>query len=70
MWWIKRNKHNELVKWHKWFAWCPVVVSKTSDGDSKVVWLCNVLRCGTFSCGWGDCYWEWEYKEIVIKPIS
>ena len=32
-------------KWHIWFAWYPVQVQTTPDGDLVYIWLKNVLRC-------------------------
>jgi len=35
---MKWSNYNEKVKWHKWFAWYPVIV-----GDNEV-WLETVER--------------------------
>lgn len=36
--WYKRNKLIEKCNWYKWFAWYPVNVEVTSDGDKKYIW--------------------------------
>lgn len=44
--WYKRRK--DKTKWHYWFAWFPVTVEVTPDGDKKKVWLQWILRCGYY----------------------
>jgi hypothetical protein len=34
---------NNLYKWHRWFAWRPVVIEQ-DHGDNLVVWLETVER--------------------------
>ena len=60
---------NRESKWHKWFAWYPVVVSEKtmSDGKTKRVikaWLCNVQRKGEYFFGYDGVTCNWEYKEL------
>lgn len=43
---FKRNSKEEKTKWHLWFAWFPVVVDYTPDGDMVKVWFEYVYRCG------------------------
>jgi len=62
MYFYGRNRIKEKEVWHKWFAWHPVRIKITPDGDSKKVWLEYVYRCGVYECSWGDCYWQWSYK--------
>lgn len=63
----KENKKERQKKWHIWFAWYPICVKQTPDGDYKMVWLQNVYRCVYYQF---DCYIfsydkEYKYKEIL-----
>ena len=62
----KLNKQKELARLHKWFAWYPVEIEKTPDGDSKKAWLINVLRCRHYVSYIfkDDCKYKWKYKLI------
>lgn len=64
MFWIKRNVVREKSVWHKWFAWFPVAVGVTPDGDFKKVWLQTVMRCGTLHHWYDGPEWEWAYKTL------
>jgi len=64
MFYYKRNTMAEKERWHKWFAWHPVTVSKTKDRDSKKIWLEYVYRCGDYWCNFAGSGWDWEYKEM------
>jgi hypothetical protein len=52
-------------RWHRWFAWYPVVVGYTGGRRQKKAWLEDVLRSGepafTFE---GAVYWDYKYKEL------
>ena len=62
----KHDRTKEKQSWHKWFAWYPVTISRTPDGDERKVWLQSVLRCGisyyNLVTGW---HWSWKYKEMI-----
>jgi hypothetical protein len=62
---FKRNKVKEKEQWHIWFAWHPVTIDKTNDGDFKKIWLENVLRCGKLCYCTAGSIWSWKYKEII-----
>ena len=64
MFFYKRNTENEKKVWHHWFAWYPVNVFITQDGDSKFIWFNTVWRCGKYDCWVEGCWWNWRYKEI------
>jgi len=55
---IVRNKMKEKQCWHLWFAWYPVCVGTTPDGDEKFVWFKNVQRCCVFADGYDNLYRE------------
>lgn len=61
---IKRNRIKELKRWHIWFAWYPVKVATTPDGDYEKVWLNNVLRCGRMRFTMEGDYLSYRYKKI------
>ena len=70
----KRKSKYEKLKWHKWFAWYPVVVEITPDGDKKKIWLEYVLRC--YKMYYEHTYsvmierFKKHYKEIKYETIS
>ena len=64
MFYFKRNSKSEKTKWHIWFAWYPVTVSYTPDGDSKKVWLEYVLRCGELIQYSEGSYYIYKYREL------
>lgn len=65
---FKRNTVAEKSVWHKWFAWHPVKIGETPDGDAKYVWREYIMRCGTLKYGgYGESYWDWKYKRIKNK---
>lgn len=63
----KERKFTEaLQKWNKVFAWKPVVVGETDDEKEIKMWLCYVLKKGTYNIQPHPelhNYWTWEYKE-------
>ena len=60
-----RPGYIENTKWHVWFAWYPVTVNKTPDGDHRRVWLSFVLRCiSTHVSGCQQKFYIKRYKEI------
>jgi hypothetical protein len=59
----KRNKQKEKETWHLWFAWYPVQVATTNDGDGEFVFFETVMRCLKFHGGaLGYCWWEKKYQ--------
>lgn len=67
------------TKWHKWFAWYPVIVGQVVNPSPRPnevhyvkCWLCYVERKGkqyrgyTFK-GFPVLYWRFEYREIEKK---
>jgi hypothetical protein len=36
---IRGEKHRLRQQWHRWFAWHPVIVDYTREGDAVVQWL-------------------------------
>lgn len=64
MFFYRRNKRKEKEAWHLWFAWHPVQVSFTPDGDGKFLFLETVRRCGIFNCNMEGVYWEYQYKPL------
>lgn len=63
----KRNTDKEKKQWHLWFAWYPVEIEITKDGDSKYIWLETVQRCGT-QLFW-DCESIWTYKYKLKENV-
>jgi hypothetical protein len=64
MYFYIRNKHKEKQVWHIWFAWFPVFID-TPDGDFKIVFLENVMRCGRIDRGFIFCdLLIYKYKQI------
>ena len=61
----KRNKYKEKTKWHIWFAWYPVIVDKTPDGDFKIIWWQNVYRCLYEKVYITGLYREYFYHEFI-----
>jgi hypothetical protein len=58
-----RNNVKEQANWHIWFAWYPVIVGETPDGDSISAFFEKVLRCRTFVCTKNEGgYWITKYK--------
>lgn len=55
-------------KWHRWFAWHPVVVGFTEDDHCIKAWLQYIERKGEWYSSWGDCGWCWEYRTICWRP--
>ncbi len=62
-----RKERTPKTEWHKWFAWYPVTIGETDDGNRKVnVWWQYVYRKGTFIVGFDyGGWWAWEYKETL-----
>lgn len=60
----KSPYYDEMVKWHKWFAWYPVVVGTTEDQHYIKAWLTIVERRATYvSMIYCNCD-EFEYREV------
>ena len=63
--WIRFNSKVEKQRWHRWFAWHPVVIGKYPDGTKKLVWRETIERCGIYDNSYpGDEYWIWRYREV------
>jgi len=63
MYYYKLNKDKE--RWHHWFAWYPVTVDITDDGDEKRIWLQDIYRRRIFYWD-AEGYWcKWQYKESL-----
>ena len=62
MFYYKRNTENEKSRWHEWFAWHPVTVEITPDGDQKCIGWEWVYRCGKLSRPIEGDWWTWEYS--------
>ena len=67
---FKRNKLEEKKVWHKWFAWYPVTVAITPDGDKKKIWWQFVQRCyyPCYHYKWAGNYiitYKHKYKELL-----
>jgi len=65
---VKRNtktKTKDLWKWHKWFAWHPVIIRYDENNNTILVWLQTVERKIATEYGllflWFDSK-EWDYK--------
>jgi len=62
--WIEKGTR-DFEKWHKWFAWCPVVIGHRSiDGSKIVAWFQYVGRRLILSTEAGNL---WEYKSLDDK---
>jgi hypothetical protein len=57
--WVRRREF-----WHRWFAWYPVVVSKTTDGHKIKVWWEYVERKGKRFVGIDGIEWTFIYREM------
>lgn len=57
----KKTRGDELLFWHKWFAWYPVRI------DSETcVWLEFVERRGNVEYNSeGEEYWKFDYRFIL-----
>lgn len=51
-------------KWHKWFAWYPIIIGETKDNHNIVVWLQYIERKGEFHSSWGDGGWIYQYRKV------
>ena len=64
LFYYKLNTRKEKSKWHKQFAWFPVAVEITLDGDKKKIWLEYVYRCGRIAESMEGEYICYSYKEF------
>lgn len=67
--WKIRNRQvrfRALKRWHRWFAWYPVVVNKGITKD-EVAWLCFVERKGVWFSGYSDSGFDWHYRRIGVN---
>ena len=37
-------KESKRLKWHKWFAWFPVVIEEYSNGSKTKIWWQRIWR--------------------------
>jgi hypothetical protein len=58
-----RAKEEKMKRWHKWFAWHPVVVSTSFSKNEKKVWLEYVDRRGITYSTYADKWLSYQYKE-------
>jgi len=58
--WEEYKKQN--LKWHKWFAWHPVVVGITQDQHKIKAWLQYIERSRESCFSWDGTYWECKYR--------
>lgn len=58
-----------LQKWHKWFAWHPVII-KEKDGKHYSIWLKNIYRRGVYSVSYSDANWVWYYVETIFDILA
>lgn len=65
MWWFKRNTAQEECRWHLWWAWYPVTMTVTPDGDKRKVWLEWVQRRLYYERSGGDVMCYGEYRRLV-----
>ena len=49
------EKVAKLEKWHRWFAWRPVII-----GDYKY-WLVSIYRRGEYHVNREWSFWTWDY---------
>jgi hypothetical protein len=59
-----RNNVKEQVSCHIWFAWYPVIVGETPDGDSIYAFFEKVLRRRFFVWTEEGGYWITKYKRL------
>jgi hypothetical protein len=50
-------------KWHKWFAWYPVIIGKTEDEHHIKAWLQYIERQGKYACCYDGGFWIWNYRK-------
>ena len=68
--WYRFNNRAHKFKWHVWYAWYPVKVATTPDGDYKLVWFEDVKRCKYFFgfCGLhGTKIYSYKYAELGVS---
>jgi hypothetical protein len=58
--WIIYEEDNRFTKWHRWFAWYPVEISK--EKITIKVWLGFVYRRCVYHNPY-KCFRRWEYEE-------
>ena len=67
MFFYKRNRRLEKETWHLWFAWYPVRVEITPDGDGRFLFLETVKRCGEFTFDTDGGYWTYQYRSLLER---
>lgn len=61
----QEERFNRLERWHRWFAWRPVIVA---PHDCR--WLEYVERKMTFFCWGHDGEWISQYRAIPAPPAT